>query len=327
MIPATDDPARRPSGPAIVTSAILVAGSLLLAGLLDLGDGFKPIVPTVDALAGLAVGAFIVDRLLTFVPPFAAAKGPEQRAADLKMLRLGYGSLLGMAFVVLTDLRAVQVLSNEDSHTISAGVDRAIAVLAIAGGVAGLARLLSALNPQPKTDGNETDKETVAEDAPTMPAPGATARIIGLAAVGVGALLALLATGDDNGVDLLGTETDDEGVVTVVVRFGLVFLAAAIAEQIGEFVSHPLGVPKHKKPLILGGLAVVLGVAAARIFDLYLLHNIGFFGAEPGTPLNDTLAESSGLELWGDAFLTGVVIAAGTKPLHDLASRLRKATE
>jgi hypothetical protein len=52
---------------------------------------------------------------------------------------------------------------------------------------------------------------------------------------------------------------------------------------------------------------------------------IGFFGAAPGVPLNDALAGSSDASHWADAFLTGVAIAAGTKPLHDIASRLRKA--
>ena len=69
---------------------------------------------------------------------------------------------------------------------------------------------------------------------------------------------------------------------------------------------------------------MVLGVAAARIFDLYLLHNLGFFGT--GTDLNAGITASTDAANWGDTFLTGVVIAAGTKPLHDLASRLKKAT-
>jgi hypothetical protein len=323
--PGTDD--RRPSLEAGVTSIALVLLSLLLAGLVDLGDGFKPIVPTVDALAGLAVGAFIVDRLLTFVPPLGAAKTPEQRATDLTLLRFGYGSVLGMCFVVLTDLRAVQVLSGENGTTISAGVDRAIAVLAIAGGVAGLARLLSGINPQPKTDATKDADEDVDKDAETIPPPGAAVRIFGLVALGLAALLALLVGDDKTGVQLLGQETDADGVVTVVVRFGLVFLAAAIVEQLGEFAGRFVVLSKNKKPIILGGLAVVLGVVAARVFDLFVLHNIGFFGAEPGTPLNDTLAESSKLERWGDTFLTGLLIAAGTKPLHDLSSRLRKANE
>ena len=124
---------------------------------------------------------------------------------------------------------------------------------------------------------------------------------------------------------MLGPDKPADGTVALIVRFGLVLLAAAIVEQIAGFVGLAFGFAKSDKPLLLGGLAVVLGVAAARVFDLYLLHNIGFYGARPGVELDASLAASSGLERWQDAFLTGVVIAAGTKPLHDVASRLRKA--
>jgi len=72
---------------------------------------------------------------------------------------------------------------------------------------------------------------------------------------------------------------------------------------------------------------VLLGVLFARGFDLYLLHNLGFFGAEgqPSQKFADALKGSSEGARLSDAFLTGVAIAAGTKPLHDLSSRLRKA--
>lgn len=112
--------------------------------------------------------------------------------------------------------------------------------------------------------------------------------------------------------------------MALVVRFGLIFLAAAIVEQAAEFVDRLLALAKNNKGVLLGGLSVLLGVIAARVFDLYLLHNIGFFGATPGVPLAEALAGSSGLERWGDALLTGLVIGAGAKPLHDVASRLRK---
>jgi hypothetical protein len=78
--------------------------------------------------------------------------------------------------------------------------------------------------------------------------------------------------------------------------------------------------------VITGGLAVALGVLAARLMDLNLLHNIGFFGATGKPDINAALASSTGLERWFDAFVTGVVIAAGTNPVHDLASRLRRAS-
>ena len=56
-------------------------------------DVFKPRVTTIDALAGLALGAFFVDRLVTFVPVFAVRKAPHERTADLDVLRWGYGAI------------------------------------------------------------------------------------------------------------------------------------------------------------------------------------------------------------------------------------------
>jgi hypothetical protein len=305
----------------------LVIASVLFAALVDLGDGFTPRIETIDALAGLAIGALIVDRLLTFVPPLGAKPDPKQREIDLTVLRLGYGAVLAAAFVSLTDLRAVKALTASDSIDLSAGVDRAIAVLALAGGVAGLARLLSAINPQPATDGNKDPNNAEGEGGAddTIPPPSGTARIVGLIAVGVGAAVALFALGDKNGIDLLGPDKLADGTVALVVRFAPVLVAAAIIQELAEFGGRAAGVAKHNTPVVLGGIAVVLGVAAARIFDLYLLHNIGFFGTTQTTTLNQSLAASSDLELWGDAFLTGLAIAAGTKPLHDFASRLRKA--
>jgi hypothetical protein len=63
---------------------------------------------------------------------------------------------------MLTDLRAVKVLAPQGAaDTVGAGLDRLIAALAIAGGVAGLASVLGGLNPQAKTD---PDKEKVANE-------------------------------------------------------------------------------------------------------------------------------------------------------------------
>jgi hypothetical protein len=322
-----------PSGQAGLITVFLVGVSLLLAWIGDLGKEFTPRVETLDALAGLSIGAFLVDRMLTFVPPLGATRTPPlQRAADLKILRLGYGALLGMIFVSLTDLRAVHVLTPDTSKEIGAGLDRAIAVLAIAGGVAGLARIMSGINPQPNTDATMDPNTAVPADADTAPPPSMEARIFGIVAVGLAAALALIAIGDKNGVDLVGPDKNADGTVALVVRFGLVFLAAAVVEQIAEVIGRTFAFPKNNRPLLLGGLSVVLGVAAARLLDLYLLHNIGFFGAtpdffaaQPGRTLSDALAASSGLDRWADTFFTGLVIAAGTKPLHDLSSRLRKA--
>jgi hypothetical protein len=360
------DTPRLPPGPvaAGLTLALLIGG-VLFGAFVDLGDGFTPRVETLDALAGLAAGAFLVDRLLTFIPPLGTGsdRSPAQRTADLDFLRIGYGAVVGALFVSFTDLRAVAALTSE-STAIGAGIDRGIAVLAIAGGVAGLARLVNGMNPKPDTDPNQqvsgtgtapTDgTATIASTTPptgalttgtpamgaaattaaatTAPAagvvalPGTASRLLGIAGLGIGALVALTAISDKTGVELVGPETQADGTIALVVRFGTLFLAATIVEQLIERVVDPLyndDSAKNAKAVITGGLAVALGVGAARILDLYFLHNIGFFGA---TAKDLALASSSRLERWFDAFVTGVVIAAGTKPLHDFAARLRKAS-
>jgi hypothetical protein len=138
-----------------------------------------------------------------------------------------------------------------------------------------------------------------------------------------------------------------DGTVGLIVRFAPVLLAAAIVEQALERLILPLLtawsmsvtkryptlrtkrqdliatlVAKENKPVVTGGLAVLLAVVAARLMDLYLLHNVGFFDV---TTASLNLTTSTGAERWFDTFATGVVIAAGTKPLHDLGDRLRKA--
>lgn len=329
---------RTPSLAAGVWAAGLVGVAVLLALIVQSGAGFTPRVATVDALAGLAVGAFLVDRLLTFMPPLGASKDAKQRATDLALLRLGFGALFGAVFVCLTDLRAVHALAPDSALQLAAGTDRLIAVLAIAGGVAGLGSVVAALNPKEDTDGKvKTNTTETPEDADqpvkvapaegTIPAPAMWARIAGFFGVVVAALIAYSAVGDDAGIDLLGTDTAPDGTVALVVRFGAVLIAAAIVEQIVEQGSRLYQLETNDKVIVLGAVSVVLGVLAARMFDLYLLHNIGFFGATEGVPLNETLRASSSGELWADALLTGVVIAAGTKPLHDLGSRLRKTKE
>jgi len=317
-----------PTSTAGAVSFVLVAIALLVAALIDKGDGFTPRVDALDALAGLTFGAFIVDRLLTFVPPLGAAKPPAQRTTDLTVLRIGYGALLGAIFVILTDLRAVHALS-PDSGAVSAWLDRDIAVLAIAGGVAGLSRLLSGINPQPATDGKPDPNQDDVAAGGTIKRPSGRARAVGLALVGVGALIALFAINDKEGVNLLAPSAQADGTVGFVVRFGLVFLGAGIVQQIMEWCGRVNAglLNKSNRPVVLGGLAVVFGVVGARVFDLFLLHNIGFFGTTGTTAadLNTALQNSSHLERWADTFFTGLVIAAGTKPAHDIASRLRKA--
>ena len=111
-------------------------------------------------------------------------------------------------------------------------------------------------------------------------------------------------------------------------RFGLILLAAGIVQQVVEYEDRGLIsiggalVDAGSKPVVLGALSVVLGVIAARVLDIYLLHNLGFF--DVSTDLNSGLAASSGIERVADAFVTGIVIAAGAKPVADLSTRLRK---
>ena len=313
----------KPATRAVFVMLAMVAVSVVAALLDAKGAGFAPRVDAIDALAGLTIGAFVVDRLLTFVPPIGAAREVKQRTLDLTVLRVGYGALIGAAFVMVTNLQAVQALTGENAD-VGDGLDRVIAVLAIAGGVAGLARLWSAVNPQPDTDGAE-ERGDDAATGDNLPRPTITARVVGLALVAGGALYALRAVGDARGVELLGPGAPaDDGTIAIVLRFGLVLVAAAIVQQLVQAADR--FVPKHNKPVVLGGLAVLLGVVAARAFDLYLMHNVGFFGVTGEMRIDGkALASSTDLELWADTFLTGVVIAAGTKPLHDIAARLRKS--
>jgi hypothetical protein len=93
LLCAVSDHAPRPStclgtrardGP---TSSAPLAVALVIAASVDLGDGFVLRVATIDALAGLTVAAFLVDRLLTFIPP--PCRG--ERAFDLNLMRFGFG--------------------------------------------------------------------------------------------------------------------------------------------------------------------------------------------------------------------------------------------
>ena len=76
------------AGLSIGLLAIAIGVTVVVSG----GDGFTPRVPTLDALAGLVVAAFAVDRLLTFIPPILADAKPDQRARDIDALRWGWGA-------------------------------------------------------------------------------------------------------------------------------------------------------------------------------------------------------------------------------------------
>ena len=347
----------KPTAPAAITSFVLAVIGVLLALLFDAGDEFKPRVETLDALAGLAIGAFIVERLLTFAPPILAhgARGNSEtaaqreerikkRSADIAFLRVGYGTLFGGLFVMVTDLRAVKVLSPEGApETVSAGLDRVIAALAIAGGVAGLASLLGGLNPQPKTDPDEsgtTPEETavasaespqsggtVADETAVVPPASDAAYILGIIAVAIAAAIALLGANDKTGLELIAPSEQADGTVGLIVRFGIVILFAGVIQQVVERTVYPFVEAAEHRKIITGAVSLVLGVIAARLIDLFLLHDIGFFGVGAEDTINDGLAASSSTERWFDTLLTGVVIAAGTKPLHDLSAGIKKRAE
>jgi hypothetical protein len=363
----------KPSAPAAIMSFALAATGVVLALLVDAGDGFTPRVETLDTLAGLAIGAFVVERLLTFAPPILAygARGNsktaaereeriKKRSADIAFLRVGYGALFGGLFVMLTDLRAVKVLSPEGAtETVSAGLDRVITTLAIAGGVAGLASLLGGLNPPATTDPGEsggpasdnsgvrdenltsgegtaatrvakpdTREETAASDeSAVVPPPSDAAYVLGIIAVGVAAAVALFGANGKSGLELVAPSEQADGTVGLVVRFGIVILLAGVIQQVVERTVYPFVEAAEHRKIVTGAVSLVLGVIAALLIDLYLLHDIGFFGVGADETINAGLAASSSTERWFDTFLTGVVIAAGTKPLHDLSAGIKKRAE
>jgi len=314
---------------ALAASAALVVIGCLVGAFFPGGeDVFAPRVKTIDALAGLGVGAFFVDRLVTFLPVFAVRETPDERTADIDVLRLGYGALLGGLFVAITNLPAVGSLTAGKAGDVNGDADRAIAVLVIAGGVVGLSRILSRLNPKPKTDATKApdpDAAAAATSGEPVPLPSPTARAIGYASVALAALAALLALGDTAGTELLAADKQADGTIALVVRFATVLVAAAIVEQIVERTAGTYAKAKRDKPLVTGAVSLVLGVLIARVMDLYLLHNLGFFGTTGD--LDKGIEASKNIELWFDAFVTGAVIASGTKPLHDLSARLSRSPE
>jgi hypothetical protein len=342
--PAQQKPAK-PTPPAVVASIVMMVIGGVIAYASGLGEAFVPRVKTLDALAGLTVGAFVVERLLNFVPPIFAHGARtypgetdtqyderiRKRSADIAFLRVGYGALLGGVIVMVTDLRAIKVLIPEGTpETLSAGWDRVLAAFAIAGGVAGLASLLGSLNPQTKTDPKAKEVAEEAGGTPdpkTIPPTSDAAYAVGLVAVAIAIGLAALGASDKTGLELIAPSDQGDGTVALVVRFGIVILLAGVIQQIVERTIYPLVEAEENRKVVTGAVALVLGVIAARAVDLFLLHDIGFFGVGADETIDQGLAASTGAERWFDAFITGVVIAAGTKPLHDLTAGLKKRTE
>jgi hypothetical protein len=308
-------------------SFLLLACAVGFTWFVSSGDGFTPRVATIDALAGLVVGAFAVDRLLTFIPPKPADDDPEKRARDIDSLRWGWGAALGAAFVWLTGLEAVAALTGT-TEPIDPRVDRVIAVLAIAGGVKGLARFKEAVNPPAKTKGDMDPASAagaIEEQEPVQPPPGTGGYLIGWGAIVAAFVIAALFAGDDSGLELLGLEEQADGTMALIVRFGPVLVAAVVVEQLVErsFASSLTG---PDKKLLTASAAVLLGVIAARLMDLYLMHAIGFFETGAGG-LDAALGASTSTERALDVVVTGLVIASGTTALHDIAASLKRAKD
>lgn len=334
--------------PSLVIAAIAVlVGSVLAAAFVPHAIDFEPTafaprVKALDAAAGLVIGAFFVDRLLTFIPPVVVREPPNERLADLGILRIIWGLIVATFFVLLTNLQAAHTLV-ADTGPISQEADRVIAVLAIASGTVGLSKILTALNPKPPTngklsadnkEGTEDDIEranekatTVTPDSPEIAPPPPRIRAIGLACVAAALGLAWLIGHNSAGIELVGLDPDAPEP-TLIVRFGLIVLAAGIVEQLLEYLVKfsPTGIfNKTNRPILSGAAAVILGVLAAGWLDLYLLHNVGFFGVSSVESLNQGLLESSSEARWFDTFATGLVIGSGTAAVHDLGARLRPA--
>jgi hypothetical protein len=71
---------------------------------------------------------------------------------------------------------------------------------------------------------------------------------------------------------------------------------------------------RANRMLVAWGIATAVSTVAASAGGFYLLHAI----AGPGW---------NGVATWIDAIVTGVVVGSGTKPLHDVISRVQKTKE
>ena len=71
---------------------------------------------------------------------------------------------------------------------------------------------------------------------------------------------------------------------------------------------------RSSRGLISWGIAVALATVASASGGLYLLHSIAGDGWQ-------------GIPVWIDAIITGVVVGSGTKPLHDVISKVQKNKE
>jgi membrane protease YdiL (CAAX protease family) len=107
------------------------------------------------------------------------------------------------------------------------------------------------------------------------------------------------------------------------------FVVAAAIERFIEPFSPALPCMKPDRALYAFSIALVLGVIVSAVFGLYFMEAIGVQIAQP-VPRNGvttTMLTSSGQKIVRglDIFITALVIAGGTKPLHDLITAIQKA--
>jgi hypothetical protein len=71
---------------------------------------------------------------------------------------------------------------------------------------------------------------------------------------------------------------------------------------------------RASRGLVTWGIATAVATVASASGGLYLLHAMAADGWD-------------GIPLWADAIVTGIVVGSGTKPLHDVISKVQKNKE
>ncbi|GAA3282122.1 hypothetical protein GCM10020218_036640 [Dactylosporangium vinaceum] len=197
---------------------------------------------------------------------------------------------------------------------------------------------------------------TVGPDAPP-PAPGSEAAAVTTQPAGIGSLIAafvLVAAGGAGSWSLYhyGINADEIHLPDATALFGVLFAFATAVERVLEpfarfmpgrhakgdlekavanmankyhdatlddliQVAHAKSMVdrgRADRGLISWGIAVALATVASASGGLYLLHSIAGDGWH-------------GIPVWIDAIITGVVVGSGTKPLHDVISKVQKNKE
>ncbi len=141
-----------------------------------------------------------------------------------------------------------------------------------------------------------------AEGAEPKAAATVGARVVAYILLLVGLALAILVKGE------AAAFVPKQGFVL----FTGFYVAAQAVERLIEFVLPPGGESaqaKADRAIVVGGIALLLGIALSLILGLRFLSAV----------------EVQSPPRWLDVFVTGLVIAGGTKPLHDLIGTIEKS--